>query len=277
MVKGRVGRIIPFSAVDGPGNRTVIFLQGCGFRCLYCHNPETINMCNHCGLCAEKCPTGALRFHDKKVSRDPDKCSDCDTCIGACPHFASPKIEMKTVDECFFEIHRARAFASGITVTGGECTQQYEFLTLLLKRARQENISAFIDTNGDLPVEKMAELSKIFDKAMLDIKCFDDTAHCRLTGKPVVPVLENARFLLQAKKLHQIRTVIVPEVLNNSRNVDKISRLIAGTDPSVIYKLIKFRRVGVKKGVNFKEPLDREMRELKELAQKNGCRQVKII
>lgn len=38
-----VHRIIPFSNVDGMGNRTSIFLQGCNLNCLYCHNPETIS------------------------------------------------------------------------------------------------------------------------------------------------------------------------------------------------------------------------------------------
>lgn len=36
-----VHRLIPFSNVDGKGNRTSVFLQGCKLNCLYCHNPET--------------------------------------------------------------------------------------------------------------------------------------------------------------------------------------------------------------------------------------------
>lgn len=43
-IVGNISSIETTGFVDGPGVRVVVFLQGCPLRCLYCHNPENLNI-----------------------------------------------------------------------------------------------------------------------------------------------------------------------------------------------------------------------------------------
>ncbi|WP_290770856.1 pyruvate formate-lyase-activating protein [Anaerofustis sp.] len=59
---GRIHSIESMGLVDGPGIRTVVFFQGCNLRCLYCHNPDTWDLCAGEEMTAEEVINKIKRF-----------------------------------------------------------------------------------------------------------------------------------------------------------------------------------------------------------------------
>ena len=46
--------------------------------------PQADSLCTKCGLCAIKCPTGAISKENSQVT-DKDKCISCMRCVAICP------------------------------------------------------------------------------------------------------------------------------------------------------------------------------------------------
>lgn len=243
-----VNKIIPFSVVDGPGNRTAIFLQGCNMNCLYCHNPETRGKCVHCGVCVKSCPAGALTMDCGRVQYDPVKCVHCDTCIRVCPFDSSPKTADMTPEQVWLAVEKQLPFIRGITVSGGECTLYPEFLTELFTIAQSHGLTTLIDSNGTLDFEQHPALLAVTDGVMLDIKAFDSEEHRRVTGMDNALVLQNARYLASLGKLYEVRTVVSPGLFDAGRTVEQAADLLApylSVSP-IRYKLIAYRPMGVR-------------------------------
>ncbi|MGL6106215.1 YjjW family glycine radical enzyme activase [Romboutsia sp.] len=244
-----VNKIIPFSCIDGPGNRTAIFFQECNFKCTYCHNPETIKKCINCTKCISVCPVKALEVKDEKVVWNEKICVQCDNCIRVCNNLSTPKTKEFSVDELFNEIKEISPFIQGITVSGGECTLNADFLIGLFKKVKEElDLTCFVDTNGGIDLTNYEELVDVTDKFMLDVKSIDENEHIKITGISNNIVLKNLKYLLDKNKLYEVRTVIAPN-LKNEKTVKEVSNIIKN---KCKYKLNVYRKHGVRKeGIDF--------------------------
>lgn len=276
-MRAPVNKIIPFSSVDGPGNRTAIFLQGCNQNCLYCHNPETINMCKNCGICVESCPKGALSIINEKVVYDYDKCCNCDTCIQLCPNDASPKVRYMTPEELYDKIKNYLPFIDGITTSGGECSLYADFLKEFYTIIKSENKTTYMDTNAQILLWDKEELLKVTDKVMIDLKAGTNDDHIKLTGRGVDTVIENIKRIAEMGKLFEIRTVVVPDIVDNMKTIEVGSRLISKY-PEVRYKIIKYRKFGVREEYSYiKEPTSDYLQSLKSKAEELGVKNIQLI
>lgn len=108
MTLGYIHSIESMGLVDGPGIRTVIFLQGCRLRCMYCHNPDTW---------AAKAPENIILSPEDLLKR----------IVRFKPYFGSD---------------------GGVTFSGGEPLLQPEFLCEILAMCKEAGIHTCLDTAG---------------------------------------------------------------------------------------------------------------------------------
>ncbi len=277
-MRAPVHRILPQSLVDGPGNRSVIFLQGCNFRCQYCHNPETMGVCRHCGACVPFCATGALGLAGGRLHWQAERCTGCGECHAHCPSSASPKARQMSAEEVMEDLCTYLPFIRGITVSGGECSLYPEFLRALFHLARQAGLSTLLDSNGSRPLSQDKELLAYCDGVMIDIKAIDPAFHLALTQSPNTNVLKNARELAEMGKLAEIRTVILPGSIHNEETVRGAAQLLGPYARQVHYKLLRFRPAGTRgEAALWQSPTAIEMETLRALAQQNGFSSVQVV
>ncbi|MFN2363491.1 MAG: radical SAM protein [Halarsenatibacteraceae bacterium] len=241
MAKAVINRWIDFSPIDGPGNRTVIFFQGCNLNCSYCHNPETI-----------------------ASYKDDDRIPD--------------SMYLLTVDELIEKIKQNFSYISGITVSGGEPLLQLEFLKELFMKTKELGLTNFIDTNGTIPLGEKKDLLALTDGVMLDFKASNSDDLIEITGADRLEIIkENIVFLNDLELLYEIRTVITGGLIVSQENVAEIAEFIAEIDPTINYKLIAYRNHGVRSGGDIREPSAEEMNRLKNIAEAKKCNNIQII
>lgn len=277
MTKVPVNQIIPFSTVDGPGSRTSVFLQKCNIACGYCHNPETQNLCNGCGVCVGHCPEGALTQSGEAVVWDEAKCVSCNTCIAVCPNFASPKIRWMDAPAVMKEVEKNLPFIRGITVSGGECSLYPQFLLELFTLAKAKGLTCLCDSNGTVRFSQYPELMRVCNGVMLDVKAWSPQVFRALTGGDNTAVRENLLFLSASGKLEEIRIVYVEDHVDARAAIPGIAKILGPLAGSTRLLLIAFRPNGVRGSfASLSAPAAERMQELKDLALSVGFRNIVI-
>ena len=208
----RIHSIESLGAVDGPGLRCVVFLQGCPLRCRYCHNPDAQDFAG-----GQDISIGELR---RRLVRMKEYFG---------PNYAPG-------DTCP---------TGGVTLSGGEPLASLDTAAAILDICRAESIHTAIDTAG-APSDSALAVAAKANMLLLDIKHPDPETCRRLTGRGP----EGALALLgQAERLGQpvwIRHVIVP----GWSDMGTLQDLAALLRPYACIKrieLVGFHRLGCEK------------------------------
>lgn len=206
-----ISNISRSSLHDGPGLRTVVYFKGCGLRCAWCHNPETLAMhpdilyapikCVHCGKCVALCPEHhQLQGNDMVFLREG--CTHCAKCVEICPSNAlSVSGRTATVEELFTEVskdaHYYRESGGGVTLSGGECLLQKDVCAELLRRCKEAGFHTAIESALFVSWESIEAILPCCDLFFVDVKIPDGEKHRRYTGQANERILENLRRLVE--------------------------------------------------------------------------------
>lgn len=188
------------SVWDGPGVRTTFFVKGCPLRCVWCHNPESIDpkpqLARFRHLC-RSCPTGC--------TRDELTCPG-----GALKAYGKPM----SMDEIVAKALEDRPFydetGGGVTLSGGEPLYYWEWAAELFKRFKAEGLHTCLDTSLYAPPAAIEALLPVTDLWLPDYKAHDDALHQRFTGGSNEIVRENLKRLVAAGADLEVRCLPVP-------------------------------------------------------------------
>ena len=214
---GRTGMVLRMehaSIYDGEGIRTVVFLKGCPLRCRWCSTPESQSP-------AVQCAAGTTYGREL------------------------------TAEQVFHEIRKDELFffhsGGGVTFSGGEPLDQWEFVADVLARCRRLGIGTAIETSLYAPWEHIEPLLPLLDLIYADLKAWDAAAHRELTGVDNELIKDNITRIdgrLRDRRLI-LRTPIVPGVNDAPESLLGSARFCAGLTQLRYWEWLPYHRLGL--------------------------------
>ena len=206
----KINSFLSFSTQDGPGIRSVIFLQGCNLKCIYCHNPETQS-------CLEKgeglvTDTSSFLFKIRKY-------------------------------KSYYGL------TGGVTISGGEPLMQIDELLKFCKELKEDGIHVCIETNGYFKDKgKTKELLKYCDIVYCDLKFNSNEDYKKYVGVAYLDNVVD--FLLLCKEMNKeviVRSVIVPNINDNELYIKGLKDVLDKNCIDYPIKLLGFTNICIEK------------------------------
>lgn len=203
----KVHSVETFGTQDGPGIRLVIFTQGCDFKCLYCHNPDTISLDN-----------------EKAKEMSADQILDL----------------LNRQKEYFSN-------GGGLTISGGEPTLHTKEIIEIFEKVKVAGFHTCLDTNGSILTDDIKKLYELTDLVMLDVKHINEDWHRKLTGQSNKKTLEAAKYRESTGKDMWLRYVLVPGWSDQEEYLKEWAKYFSNFKTVKRVEILPYHKLGVNK------------------------------
>lgn len=185
-VVGKIHSFESLGAVDGPGIRFVIFMQGCNLKCKYCQNRDTWDINLGSAYTVKEVIEKIMRYKNYMVASNG----------GVTLSGGEPLLQQDFVISLFQELKKQN-ISTCIDTSG-----------------------MFGITNK---IKQIVDLTDIF---LLDIKSINDETCKNLTGFSNKQELEFAKYVSEKNKRLWIRQVLVPGITDKKEDLLELKKFL---------------------------------------------------
>lgn len=226
---GRIHSIETFGTVDGPGIRFVVFLQGCRWRCRYCHNPDTWAMDAGTEWTAEALAATALRYRPWFESSGG----------GVTVSGGEPLLQAAFVAD-FFERLKTNGIHTCLDTNG-----DFPGWPVTMTASCDNPVSPPCDNPVPAPPALLERLLAATDLVLLDVKETDPDAHRALTGFDASGVGAFADLLAQRGMPTVLRHVLVPGLTDSPGQIEGVRAFARRFPHEAEIQWLPYHRMGV--------------------------------
>ncbi len=228
---GVIFDIKEFTVHDGPGVRTTVFFKGCPLSCVWCHNPEGMDVaptlmvraaqCTGCGLCRMPC--------------EHEECQSHGRCLHICPRgLISVAGKTVTADALVRKLSAAAGLyeasedgsGGGVTLSGGEPLLQPRFAVAVAHGLHGDGIHVALQTAGFAKEADFRLVLDAVDYVLFDLKLAREDEHRRYTGVSCETIHKNLAILQASGKSHVIRIPLIPGITDTDDNLAALAALV---------------------------------------------------